>query len=154
LSELAELRVREVGVAADDVRELLTVYLTDSAGMQLPARSLSEGTLRFLALCVLLEDPSATGVVCIEEPENGIHPANIPAMVRLAEDLAVDPQFPIGEDNPFRQVIINTHSPAVVQLVDPNDLLFAALGPHKAPDGSTVRALRLSPLAGTWRSAA
>jgi predicted ATPase len=153
LSELAELRVREVEVAADDVRELLTVYLTDSAGMRLPARSLSEGTLRFLALCVLLEDPSATGVVCMEEPENGIHPANIPAVVRLAEDLAVDPRFPTGEDNPFRQVIINTHSPVVVQLVDPNDLLFAAMGPHKAPDSSIVRALRLSPLAGTWRSA-
>lgn len=151
LTELTGLDVRGLNIDADDVRELLTVHLREASGLQLPARSLSEGTLRFLALCVLLEDPTVEGVICMEEPENGIHPANMQAMVQLIQDLAVDPFLPPGEDNPFRQVVINTHSPAVVQLVDQGDLLFATTGRRRTPDGTLAKGLDLRPLAGTWR---
>jgi len=154
LADLSGVDVRGLRVDADDVRELLTVQLRETSELQLPARSLSEGTLRFLALCVLLEDTSVEGLICMEEPENGIHPANLEAMVRLVQDLAVDPSSAPGPDNPFRQVIINTHSPAIVQLVDPHDLLFATAGGHRLSDGTTARSLRLRPLAGTWRAAA
>lgn len=154
LSDLSGLSVHGLRVDEDDVRELLTVELTESGGMTLPARSLSEGTLRFLALCVLLEDSSVQGLLCMEEPENGIHPANTEAMVDLLRDLAVDPQEVPGPDNPFRQVIINTHSPYVVQLVAPQDLLFADTTMVRAPDGSLVSGLLLRPLAGTWRATA
>jgi predicted ATPase len=153
LADLSGLSVRELKVEEDDVRELLTVQLTETTGMTLPARSLSEGTLRFLALCVLLEDASVTGLLCMEEPENGIHPANIDAMVELVRDLAVDTQDAPGTDNPFRQLIINTHSPYVVQLVDPQDLLFADTALVPAPDGTLTTGLLLRPLADTWRAA-
>ncbi|WP_432085258.1 AAA family ATPase [Streptomyces sp. bgisy095] len=102
LSDLSGLHVRTLHVEADDTRELLTIKLHEIDGMVLPARSLSEGTLRFLALCVLLEDPRAQGLLCMEEPENGIHPANLSAMVDLVRDLAVDPFVPVEPDNPFR----------------------------------------------------
>ncbi|MER7941784.1 AAA family ATPase [Streptomyces sp. NPDC094473] len=152
LSDLAGIRVRSLEVVRDDVRELLTVQLHEASGMKLPARSLSEGTLRFLALCVLLEDSSVHGLICMEEPENGIHPANLTAMVDLVRDLAVDPADTPGPDNPFRQVLINTHSPGVVQLVPPADLLFADTSVYKTEDGQLTRALRLRPLADTWRA--
>ncbi|MEU4535028.1 AAA family ATPase [Streptosporangium sp. NPDC023825] len=151
LADLSGVNVRKLQVEQDDVRELFTVQLVESGGLALPARSLSEGTLRFLALCVLLEDPSVEGLLCMEEPENGIHPANLNAMVRLVEDLAVDAQEAPGSDNPFRQVVVNTHSPAVVQLVDPQDLLFAETDIRQAPDGTMTHALQLRPLAGCWR---
>ncbi|MBB6345799.1 putative ATPase [Nonomuraea muscovyensis] len=151
LAELSGVGVRELRVEQDDIRELFTVQLVESGGLTLPARSLSEGTLRFLALCVLLEDPTVEGLLCMEEPENGIHPANLNAMVDLVRDLAVDPQEAPGADNPFRQVIVNTHSPAVVQLVAPQDLLFAEAEIRRAPDGTMTRALSLRPLVDTWR---
>ncbi len=152
LAELSGVDVRELSVEEDDVREVLTVQLTESGGLTLPARSLSEGTLRFLALCVLLEDPSVSGLLCMEEPENGIHPANIGSMVDVVRDLAVDAQDAPGADNPFRQVMINTHSPYVVQLVEQQDLLFADTSMRRAPDGSLAPSLQLRPLAGTWRA--
>ncbi|MGD0818971.1 MAG: AAA family ATPase, partial [Methanomassiliicoccales archaeon] len=68
-------------------------------------------------------DPEAQGLLCFEEPENGIHPERIGAMLKLLKGLCVDPQDPVGADNPLRQVIVNTHSPAVVGLVDDDDLL-------------------------------
>ncbi len=151
LADLTGINVRALTVQADDVRELLTAELQESRGLTLPARSLSEGTLRFLALCVLLEDPTVTGLLCMEEPENGIHPANLKAMVDLVRDLAVDTQFAPGADNPFRQVVINTHSPGIVQLVPPQDLLFAETALRTAPDGSLAEALLLRPLVGSWR---
>lgn len=152
LSELTGLSIRELGIDADDTRELLTLRLTERSGVDIPARSLSEGTLRFLALCVLLEDPQVGGVLCMEEPENGIHPANIKAMIDLLKDLAVDPHLPPGPDNPVRQVIVNTHSPVVVQVIDPADLLFASERLLEDESGSNLNALELRPMQDTWRA--
>lgn len=149
LASLTGLNVRSLRVEADDKRDILTLLLRDQDGIELPARSLSEGTLRFLALCVLLEDATFTDLLCMEEPENGIHPLNIDAMVELARDLAVDPTLPPGSDNPMRQVIVNTHSPAVVQLIGPADLLYADSGAD--PNHSGHRVLRLRPMKGSWR---
>ncbi|MDT3396493.1 AAA family ATPase [Streptomyces sp. B1866] len=152
LGDLSGVSVRSVEVLQDDVRQLFTVQLHEADGMVLPARSLSEGTLRFLALCVLLEDHQVRGLLCMEEPENGIHPANLSAMVDLVRDLTVDVSSEPGEDNPFRQVLVNTHSPGVVQLVPKDDLLFADSAVVRAADGSLARSLRLRPLAGSWRA--
>ena len=135
----------------DDTRELITLKLEEPNGVELPARSLSEGTLRFLALAVLSEDPDARGVICMEEPENGLHPANLGAMVNLLRDLAFDPLDAPGEGNPFRQVIANTHSPSLVQLLKPEELLLATADFAKRSNGEISRALRLAPLKDTWR---
>jgi predicted ATPase len=152
LAQLTGVDVDRIEVDADDSRELLTLRLTERSGKEFPARSLSEGTLRFLALCVMHEDASFGGVICMEEPENGIHPANIGPMVTLVRDLAVDPEDEPGPDNPLRQIIINTHSPAVVQLVGQDDLLMATTE-LVADDayGAERPALTLRPMKESWR---
>jgi predicted ATPase len=148
LAELIE-GVRSVRVDADERRELLTLMLTERNGTEHEARSLSDGTLRFLALAILENDSEARGVLCMEEPENGIHPKRIPAMLRLLQDLAVDPREPAGEDNPMRQVIVNTHSPLVAAQV-PEDCLLVAIPQTMRRDGlrEVVPAFRWLP--GTW----
>jgi predicted ATPase len=153
LADLTGVGVEGVTVELDRVREVFTLYLEERGNLRLPARALSEGTLRFLALCVLLEDPTLIGLICMEEPENGIHPANLPAMVQLVRDLAVDASQPPGDSNPFRQVIVNTHSPGVVQLCDSADLLLASIRLRRTPDGRTARALSLMPFRQSWRAA-
>jgi predicted ATPase len=153
LSDLSGVGAERVTVEPDPVREVFTLMLEEKGGLRLPARALSEGTLRFLALCVLLEDPTSQGLICMEEPENGIHPANLAAMLQLVQDLAVDPSEPPDAGNPFRQVIANTHSSGVVQLCDPQDLLLAEAIPHRTPDGLTARALALFPFIDSWRAA-
>ena len=83
--------VREVGVDVDPQRELWTLFASGKDGTKHPARALSDGTLRFLALAVMELDPVAQGVLCLEEPENGIHPERIPAMLRLLKEIATLP---------------------------------------------------------------
>lgn len=148
LSQL--LNVRQVNVNHDPVRQLLTLEAQEKSGAYLPARSLSDGTLRFLTLCILVEDSEAQGVICMEEPENGIHPEKMPDMVNLLRDLAVDAHQPVGTDNPLRQVIVATHSPVFVMLQKPDDLLFAALTRVRT-DLGPASTLRCRPLNNTWR---
>lgn len=144
--------VRDVSVDLDEARRLLTLLVTDRNGVSHPAQALSEGTLRFLALAVLAYSSDA-GVLCIEEPENGIYPKRIPAMVRLLCDIAMDVRFGVGPDNPLRQVIVNTHSPAVVAEV-PEDSLVLAEPVRGQRDGKLYRSIQLSGLDGTWRAGA
>lgn len=87
----------------------------------------------------------------MEEPENGIHPANLSAMVTLVRDLAVDPMDTPGPDNPLRQVIVNTHSQSVVQLVGEDDLLLA-MTRTIVEDGYERNELTLRPMATSWRA--
>jgi hypothetical protein len=142
-----------VSVDRDEKRELLTLLVTDRGGTAFPARALSDGTLRFLALAVLDEEPEAQGLLCLEEPENGIHPSRIPAMLRLLQDIAVDVNAPVGPDNPLRQVVINTHSPSVVKLVPEESLVVAELREAVGSRGRYQRAC-FSGLSGTWREEA
>jgi predicted ATPase len=149
LSELVD-EIQAVSIDEDEKRELLSLLVRDRGGTDHPALSLSDGTLRFLALAVLELDPLATGVLCLEEPENGIHPARIPAMLRLLQDIAVSIEDPVGPDNPLRQVIVNTHSPAVVAQVPEDSLIVADLA-ETIGQGARFQAARFRSLSGTWR---
>jgi predicted ATPase len=143
--------VSSIDVSQDEVRQLLTIDVTEASGVRLPACSLSDGTLRFLALAIIAADPSAKGLICMEEPENGIHPAKIPAMVDLLQEIAVDPDEALGDDNPLRQVIVATHSPHFVQLQRKDDLVFALEATSIVDKDLQVEVLRCKPLEGTWR---
>ena len=150
LSELID-DVREVDVDRDEKRELLTLRVRAKDGTLHPARALSDGTLRFLALAVLELDPDFTGVLCLEEPENGIHPQRIPAMLKLLQDIATNVTQPVDADNPLRQVIVNTHSPAVVAQVPEDSLLLAETVSTQV--GTRVfNKLSFSCMPGTWRT--
>jgi predicted ATPase len=119
--------VKSVSIDRDEKRQLLTLLVTGKDGTSHPAKALSDGTLRFLALAVLSLDPNNQGVMGLEEPENGIHPERIPAILNLLQSIATDVNSPVDVNNPLRQVIINTHSPSVVQQVPEDSLLVAEL---------------------------
>ncbi len=154
-NRLAELNedVRHVRVERDEKRDLLTVEVTDRSGTRHPARALSDGTLRFLALTVIEEDEQMGGVLCLEEPENGIHPARIEAMLNLLRDIVTDPSEPAEDDAQLRQVIINTHSPAVVNLLPADTLVVAERVATRSPDGRLGSRVQFAGLPDTWRTA-
>ena len=142
--------VKAVNVDRNEKWDSLTLEVTGRDGTIYPARALSDGTLRFLALAVLELDPHAQGVICLEEPENGIHPERIPAMLELLRDIATDPQEPVDDTNPLRQIIVNTHSPAVV-LEAPDDSLLVASSSPGMHDGVRSAGVYFAHLPGTWR---
>lgn len=104
-------------VEVDPERDRLALSLLDGDGTLYPASTLADGALRLLAFLVLAHDPQTRGVLCMEDPERGIHPARIPAVLDLLIGIGVDAHQPVGERNPLRQVIVSTHAPAVLQQV-------------------------------------
>ena len=151
LSELVD-DVAAIRIDRDEKRELLTLEITDHNGTVYPARLLSDGLLRFLALSVLESDPKATGLICMEEPENSIHPSRIPSILQLLQDIAADITIPVGPYNPLCQVIVSTHSASVIQEVF-DDTLLIAESAEDVPDDQQSNGVRFSWLSDTWRAA-
>ncbi|WP_069472717.1 AAA family ATPase [Candidatus Marithrix sp. Canyon 246] len=68
-----------------------------------PATRLSDGTLRYLCLLTILCHPKPPPLVCIEEPELGLHPDILPSIVPLLKECAER-----------TQLIVTTHSDVIV----------------------------------------
>lgn len=101
----------EVAVSDDKSNKQFVIKVKNEDGREFSSRVLSEGTLRLLTLCVFQYDDKYNGLLCFEEPENGIHPARMKDLAQLLLDLSVN--F-LDTDIPLRQVIINTHSPVLI----------------------------------------
>jgi len=90
--------------------------------MYLDAHSLSDGTLRFIALTTLLLQPDPPKTIIIDEPELGLHPAAIEklaALVRVASHKT--------------QVIIATQSSSFVSCFEPENIVVV-----ERKEGSTA----------------
>lgn len=78
----------------------------------IPATRLSDGTLRYLFLMALLLDPTPPPIICIEEPEVGLHPDILPTVAEM-----------LIEASQRTQLIITTHSDALVSALTPESVL-------------------------------
>jgi len=80
------------------------------------AASLSDGTLRFLALATLFLQPEKyrPSVILVDEPELGLHPYAIALLASLVKQASVK-----------TQVIISTQSPQLLDHFEPEDVLIA-----------------------------
>ncbi len=97
------------------------IALTMRDGLPFSSRVVSDGTLRVLALLTLLHDPRHRGLICFEEPENGVHPARLRQLVQCLRDMVTVPgdEIPVDNPAPLSQLLVNSHSPVVLAaLVD------------------------------------
>jgi predicted ATPase len=87
------------------IREgMVELRLEERSGFTTPARRLSDGTLRWLSLLSVFLNPDPPPLVCIEEPELGLHPDIIHVLAKL-----------IKEASEKMQLIITTHSSALIE---------------------------------------
>jgi predicted ATPase len=102
------------------------------------AHDLSQGTLLALAMLALAYSPNPPSVVCIEEPDRGIHPR----LLRDVRDALYRLAYPdrYGEDRSPVQVLATTHSPYFLDLYRdrPEEIVIAE------KQGLEVRFTRLS----------
>ena len=131
----------------DTYRDFITRVAFGRVGLELkeipfdrplPAGRLSDGTLRFLALAAILLHPKPSPLICLEEPELGMHPD----MIRLIAGM-------IAEAATRTQLIITTHSEHLLSALENDfDALFAF---DAGPDGSRVRRFSREDFEG-WRA--
>jgi predicted ATPase len=87
----------------------------------IPATRLSDGTLRYLCLLAVLCHPNPPPLICIEEPELGLHPDVLPTLADL-----------LKEASTRTQLIVTTHSDVLVDAMSdqPESVLVAEKGEH------------------------
>ncbi len=80
----------------------------------IPAPRLSDGTLRWICLLAVLLQPQPPALVCLEEPEIGLHPD----MISVLADL-------LHEASARMQIVVTTHSDILVDALsaDPEDII-------------------------------
>ena len=119
-----------------DVSDLGEVELRlKEGGVAIPARVLSEGTLRMLGLLALTGSDEHPALVGFEEPENGVHPRRIQLIAELLKT---------RESLKQSQYIVTTHSPILPDLLSDSSLFVV-----QRTDGQT----RIAPFS-TWGSLA
>lgn len=99
----------------------------------IPATRLSDGTLRYLCLLTILCDPDPPPLICIEEPELGLHPDVLPKLAKL-----------LIEASSRTQLIVTTHSDVLVDLM--TELPEAVVVCGKQDGKTTMRRLDRSAL--------
>ena len=103
---------------------LVDVRLVERGGVSISAVRLSDGTLRWLALLTILLHDAPPPLVCIEEPELGLHPDIIAPLAEL-----------LREASHRMQLIVTTHSDALVsELTDIPETVIVC----EKQNGSTV----------------
>ncbi|MFZ0477575.1 MAG: AAA family ATPase [Terriglobales bacterium] len=103
---------------------LVDLRLEEEGGISITASRLSDGTLRWLSLLTILLHPDPPPVVCIEEPELGLHPDVIRPLANL-----------LRSASERMQLVVTTHSDA---LVDELSDVAAAVIVCEKHNGSSV----------------
>ena len=103
-------------VKSVDIRErpedrFLYIMIEYQNNITIPSWLLSDGTLRLLAQTIIAYLPNQDKLYIIEEPENGLHPQAIETVIQSLSS-AYD-----------SQIILATHSPVILRLSDPEDIL-------------------------------
>lgn len=97
-----------------DVNEIGEVDLKlIEGGTPIPARILSEGTLRVLGLLAVVGAKELPALLGFEEPENGIHPRRIRMIADILKNRTLS-----GDT----QLIVTTHSPILPDMIDDHSL--------------------------------
>ncbi len=103
----------------------------------IPASDISDGTLRILGFLTALYQENTPSIICFEELENGVHPWLLHKMMELLK--IVSTQGIIGKPV---QVLITTHSPVLLNYVEPHQVRAVELDKegktqvHKLPTDS------------------
>ena len=104
------------------------VVLKEKSG-NTPAHRMSDGMLNWLFLLTVLLDPKPPALVCIDEPETGVHPELLPTLAKMLIDASSR-----------MQLIVTTHSETLVDCF--TDLPEAVVVCDKADGATQMKRLR------------
>jgi len=87
------------------------------------SRFVSDGTLKMFGYLVMLMDPEPPALLCVEEPENGLHPKLLQV---LAEEFRAHAEGAFSKQKNRTQVLVSSHSPYFIDALRPEELWVMA----------------------------
>lgn len=88
------------------------------------AKFVSDGTIKMFAYLVLLSDPEPPPLLCIEEPENGLHPKLLPILAEELRAHATKAQVFVSSQSPY---FVNALRPEELWIIDRGEDGFATV---------------------------
>ncbi len=88
------------------------------------AKFVSDGTIKMFAYLVLLSDPEPPPLLCIEEPENGLHPKLLPILAEELRAHATKAQVFVSSQSPY---FVNALRPEELWIIDRGEDGFASV---------------------------
>jgi predicted ATPase len=133
LTELLAPEIADIDfVGVKELGDVMAI-LVEKDGKRVPARGLSDGTLRFLGLLLALRTAEPGSLFLIEDIDSGLHPARVHVLVEFLEALVRERDV---------QVIATTHAPVVLQALSRETLLSAVVfGRVPGHEGTLMRRL-------------
>ncbi len=114
---LQGLALHTVRIDANTHAKTLDFVLKDNGSkVRIPAAQASEGALLLTAFLALVYGDTPE-ILLVEEPENGLHPRRLKAVLQLFRDISTGK---VG--NRPRQVIVTTHNPILLNEVQPEEV--------------------------------
>ena len=140
--------VVDLNISFDTKNKEYQIEIGMRDGITFSSRVVSDGTLRVLALLTLLRDPQHRGLICFEEPENGIHPERLKTLIQRLRFGVTDLQREyFDETEPLSQMLLNSHSPVVLSSLEEGEAMFADIVSVVNPEAGTVtRKTRIRPV--------
>jgi predicted ATPase len=142
----------------DETRRQRQVEVVTRDEAPFSARVASDGTLRAIALLAALYDPRGAGLICFEEPENGIYPQRLAQFVRHLRTLVARAAEARVENDQARltQLILNSHSPAILRALSAppdtvlrDDVIFMDTWARHSKDHPQSRVTRVREISAT-----
>ncbi len=124
IENLAKFNAKVVDYSFERLAEFIHLFIHEKGlGKPISAMRLSDGTLRYLCLLAILCHPKPPPLICIEEPETGLHPDILPTIAEL-----------MIEASQRTQLIVTTHSDILVSAF--SEIPEAVLVCEKDEDGT------------------
>ncbi len=133
LTELLAPEIVDVDfIEVEELGDVMAVFV-EKDGTRVSARSLSDGTLRFLGLLLSLRGASRGSTFLIEEIDSGLHPARVHVLMDFLRQVTRDRDL---------QIIATTHAPTCLEFLDEEALrstiVFGRVPEH---EGTIMRQL-------------
>ena len=126
--------IRTIGFKSDYQGVRIT-YMTDRSEDPIPAPQEADGVLLSTFLLWRLHTAGASLRVCLEEPENGIHPSLINDRLQLLRDFAEPPD----ESRPPLQILVATQSKGLANSLRDRNFSSVRLVAFNPDGGTSVR---------------
>jgi len=92
----------------------VTLWVEEDMGREVSAARLSDGTLRYLSLLMILLHPTPPGLIAIEEPELGLHPDIVSKVAELLVDASQRTQLLVTTHSPILLDALSAHPASVL----------------------------------------
>lgn len=117
--------IKAISLKRTENQEFFLRLIDKYSEYPIPAADISDGTFRLLAFLTALYQEGTPSIICFEELENGVHPWLLHKMIELLKIVSTE-----GINGKPVQVLITTHSPLLLNYVEPYQVRAVELDPE------------------------